>query len=140
MPAYYYWGSPLSESEFFAYTYLVTPSTLQGFAKNEGVTIDSARGVLSVAVFDCLATPGAAGVQVTLDPTDDETQSVDLSSGMATTVTESPSGILFFWNVKAGTVNVTTTPVAIGRPAGRYSVTIRAGTSTVLLAYPTPDP
>ncbi len=140
VPTYYYWGLPLSEPELFAYTDLVTPSTLQEFANAESVNIDPARGELAVAVFDCLTTPGAAGVQVKLDTADDETRSFDLSSDMAATVTESPSGTLFFWNVKAGTVNVTTTPVAIGRRSGRYSATIRAGTSTILLAYPTPNP
>ena len=140
VPSYYYWGFPLSEPDFFAYTDLVTPSTLQQLATAQGVRINPDRGELTVAVYDCLTTPGAAGVEVTLDTADSETQSVDLTSGAATSVTESPSGILFFWNVKSGQVNVTTTPVAIGRRSGKYSPTIRAGASTVLLAYPTPNP
>jgi hypothetical protein len=140
VPSYYYWGFPLSEPDFFAYTDLVTPSALQQFATAQGVSIDPARGELTVAVYDCLTTPGAAGVEVTLDTADNETQSVSLSSGVATRVTDSPSGTLFFWNVKPGVVNVTTTPVAIGRRSGKCSPTIRAGASTVLLAYPTPNP
>jgi hypothetical protein len=114
----------------------LTPDELQSNWANVNVKPDSARGTVSVAVYDC-AFAAAAGVRVTLDTADMDTQAFT-TSGFFTTTTDK-TGILVFANVPKGTVQVTATPVALGTTrSGTVAAVVHAGAVTQVLLFPTP--
>ncbi len=132
---YYYWGTPISEPQIDTYGEPLTPDELQNFWAGHNVKLDSARGVLGVAVYDC-AFSSAAGVRVDLDTMDSLTKAFTVA-GEATTTTDA-TGILVFANVPAGAVRVTATPVALGAKSGTVAAEIHAGADTTVLLFPTP--
>ncbi len=133
--SYYYWGFPLSEAQLYAYQLAYTPDELQGILASLNVTQDPNRGFVGVAVFDCDYN-GAGGVQVTLDAADAAPQAYT-PMGVETTTTDK-QGLLLFPNVPVGTVHVTATPVALGKPSGSTTVMVRKGAITTALVAPTP--
>jgi hypothetical protein len=136
-PAYYYWGSPISEAEMYSYSQVTTLAEFQQISASVNVTPDPTRGTVAVASYDCSLIGGAAaGVQVTLTTADQMTQSFT-PSGAATTITDT-TGILIFTNVPVGTFQWTITPLVLQKPSSTGSANVRAGATTTVLAFPTP--
>jgi hypothetical protein len=137
-PVYYYWGFPLSQAGMYSYAETTTLTEFLQLSATVGVTPDSNRGSVSVAVYDCAAVDGqdVSGVQVTLSTADAMTHA-NTPMGVATTITDS-SGIIIFNNVPVGNFQVTATPTALGKPSSQVSATVRAGATTEVLALVTP--
>jgi hypothetical protein len=134
-PYYYYWGYPLSESTVFSYGLLTTASELQGILAALNVMQDPARGIVSVATYDC-HWASAAGVEVTLSSADALTRGFSTAGAAATTTDQ--SGLIIFTNVPTGALQVTATPPGLGKASSSVSATVRRGTITQVLAWPTP--
>ncbi len=135
VPDYYYWGFPLSAPDLFLYGEVITPDELQEQWNVVKFTPDPSRGTVSVAVYDC-AFIGAAGVQVTLSTADGETRSFDTTGEERTTT--GANGILTFGNVPAGALQIIATPTALKTPSSKIDATVRVGTVTQVIAFPTP--
>jgi hypothetical protein len=131
-----YWGFPLVESQF-PYLGISTfnPAELQEIWSDLGVTPDPARGTLIVLAYDCrlISSPG---LQITLDPADMLTQGFS-TTGVATTTTDQ-TGIIFFSNVLAGPIQLTATPMAVGKTSSQVTVHVVPGIVTLVLVWPTP--
>jgi hypothetical protein len=136
IPYYYYWGFPLSASEFYSRADVTTPSELQGILTALNVTQDTARGIVTVVTYDCQMN-AASRVEVTLSTADALTRAFSPTTGAATTTTDQ-SGLIAFTNVLAGTVQITATPTALGTASSRVGAIVRAGSMTTVLAVPTP--
>jgi hypothetical protein len=132
---YYYWGFPISEPQIDLYGEALTPDEVQNFWAGHDVKLDSMRGVLGVSVYDCVFA-AAAGVRVNVDTADSLTKAFTVA-GEETTTTDT-TGLLVFANVPAGTVHVTTTPVALGAKSGTVDAEIHAGAETWVVVFPTP--
>jgi hypothetical protein len=138
VPFDYYWGFPFVEAQVPSiFGTVITPSELQDQWNAVGVTTDPARGTVSVYVTDCRLN-AASGVEVTLSPMDKLTQSF-ASTGASTTMT-GPDGILTFANVPAGALQITATPLALGKPSSQVNIIVQAGYLTLATMYPTPSP
>ena len=48
------------------------------------------------------------------------------------------TAVATFFNVPPGTVTVTATPLALGKPSAHASILVRAGYETVMMLHPTP--
>jgi hypothetical protein len=132
---YTYWGFPLSGSAYYIVADVVTPSELATGYDLVDVKPDTTRGTLVVVATDCQY-GFAPGVQVTLDPADPATESFS-PSGAATSATDS-SGLIFFYNVPAGLVQVTATPPGSNRASSHVSANVWSQAETIVWAFPTP--
>jgi hypothetical protein len=87
-------------------------------------------------VFDCDNIP-SPGVTLSISPADPDTKYLYFRGGSLTaTVSQTDStGVVLIGNVPvdAGTVTVTATPVALGRPSSVVQGFVRAGTITEFL-------
>jgi hypothetical protein len=132
-----FWGYPLSAPASYTLALFATPAAQQSAAQTAKIQIDTNRGLLSVVVYDCAYNP-AANVAVTLDSADTETVSRQYD-GTPSTVTDA-RGILLFWNVPAGYVEITATPMALGRRSSVVHAIVHPGEDTQVLVWPTPLP
>ena len=101
------------------------------------VTPVPSRGTVAAVAWDCLENV-APRVQITLNTADEQTQSKD-ETGAQATVTGT-GGVLYFYNVPAGPVNVTATPMALGKASSQVTASVRAGAVTTAYLAPTPNP
>jgi hypothetical protein len=135
-PYYYEWDFPITQSDFFSYGLTLTPmGAEQLFAPFNVQLDDTNRGILSVAVYDCLGNL-APGVQILLSTADGMTRSFS-PLGRETSVTDE-KGLLGFVNVPAGGVTVTATPLSLGKVSSRFTSFVRVGATTSLQMMPTP--
>jgi hypothetical protein len=113
-----------------------------------GVSWDPSRAVISMRAFDCLGNP-AAGVQVTSNTEASRTFFLSSGSSAATPVSAvtdnvtGSAGLAYFFNVPApdaGSVDVdlTATPVGLGKASSHETVAVRAGVITSVQMTPTP--
>jgi hypothetical protein len=149
VPYFGYWGYPFSQAvvnpalgpgspaaNLAAQSAQVfTPAEFAGATQYIGVTQLSGRGSIGAAVFDCLGNP-AGGVQVAIDSHDPLITVYSASDDAGTTTA---AGLAFFYNVPPGTVQVTATPVSLGRgPSSVETVIVAADTTTAVGMFPTP--
>jgi hypothetical protein len=148
VPEYFYWGFPLSQSQFVAGQVssgsargiaVTTVAEFQSLSQQIAANLDAGLGDTPLGVYavDCMHMP-AAGVKVTLSPADTQTiaiQGPSLAPGDP--ITDS-RGSLLFVNVPAGLLTVTATPMVLGRASGTVSARVRAGTTTTVVVGPTP--
>ena len=133
---------------WYFYAPIVTDGTypLQVFATSEfaallgavGATNDPLRGQLAVQVTDCTNTP-AANVELTTSTADDASTPFAIQGALpfaeAVPVTD-VSGLAGVFNLPAQTTLVTATPISLGRPSGKHTLLIRAGSLTTIRLQP----
>jgi hypothetical protein len=141
VPAFEYWGYPISEpvvtipmayaSSVGAQT--VTPAELAAFEEGDfGVMQDDANGYVSTFVHDCLGAL-SPGVEVT---SDNKQLSATYSAGEVVATTS--GGFAVFFNAPPGVITVTATPLATGKKASSYTLPVAKGTMTGIDMFPTP--
>ncbi len=137
-PALYFFGYPVSEprapiGEPYAFV-ILTSNPQPGW--------DPSLGLLNALAIDCAGGAGY-GVQFAIDLPDasgvipyyfDDNNKVDTTL-KATTPGGAPYGGGFV-NVPPGTVTITATPIALGKPSSHAQVLIRAGTLTQVFLFP----
>ncbi len=145
VPERWYWGFPLSESaleEISEAPFLsgtvspIKPVEQQELATDLGILLDPMLGLVSVDVGDCRGY-AAPNVQVT---TNVSGSSMSVVYGTSSTAQATDStGLVTFFNVPPGNVDLTAAPVALGGTASSHmSVTVRAGSITAVTMLPTP--
>jgi hypothetical protein len=144
VPYYYYWGFPLSQSQVYGARGLFTTTDLEGVYQATGVTQQPSLGVVIVSVFDCQS-QYASGVVVTLDSTDVDAGAIPSCWGEGAvmsqmTTTTDYTGAIGCENVPTGAIQLTATPIALGKPSSTVTAYVRAGAVTGVLLYPTPNP
>jgi hypothetical protein len=105
----------------------------------DGGMLDSTLGTLFVAAFDCRLAP-APGVQVSIEPKGSSTTLYQLQETYSATASATdPSGVAGFVNapVFPTTLQITVTPLALGRPSGQMPVFVRASGEAEIFALPT---
>jgi hypothetical protein len=131
--------------------YTATTVTADEFAMDVmaiGEAGDPSRAQISMRAFDCLGTP-ATGVQFASGASDAMTtiwySGVNTTTPLSepTTNATNSSGLAIVFHVPApdaGAVNVslTATPVGLGKPSSRESVSVRAGIDSIAQMTPTP--
>jgi hypothetical protein len=137
VPFYEFWGFPLSEPSFYAYGELNKPASFAQIAASVAVPLDSSRGTLAVAVYDCEENP-AAGVDVSLIPADSSTRSFTTTG--AETASTDVTGVLVFLNVPAGHVQITAAPKGLKGPSSVIGANVWAGAITQAIVLPSPLP
>jgi hypothetical protein len=131
-------AEPLSEPEvIFPQVNIEPTSAVEALYAAAGVTADPSRGVLDVGTTDCHWT-AAPHVQVHADTADAKTTAYYPSGGAydATATSTDATGQAIFLNLPAGTVNVTATPLAIGRTSSKTPTLIRAGAVSKIIVRP----
>ncbi len=114
-----YWGFPLVEAQFvYDYTEVVTPTEFQAGWEAAKVTQDPSLGTVGVVAVDCRYQP-APGVNIHLSSTNPQTQGV--STTFMPTSTTDQTGLVLFANVPTGSLTLTATPIALGRPSSHRS-------------------
>jgi len=136
LPTLAYWSFPISESTLFArpqvspalFTSTETALAYSTFGDG-GTAFDEDAGTVLVVVTDCRQS-AASGVEVTTgDPTLHAVyQSSDGGTGS--------NGYAFFFNVPPSGLQVTATPLALGRSMGTFGVFVRPGAWTLLSLGP----
>jgi hypothetical protein len=144
IPYYYYWGFPLSQPQVYGTGGLFTTTDAEGVYQGTGVTQHPNLGVVIVSVFDCQS-QYAPGVVVTLDSTDVDAGAIPScwGEGFVTsqmTTTTDYTGAIGCENVPTGAIQLTATPIALGKPSSTVTAYVRAGAVTGVLLYPTPNP
>jgi len=135
VPSLHYFVPPLATS-VKGTLFLSTPTSLQEQSASSGVILDPERGQLFVPVADC-AQKSAAGISISISPSDEKTRVVYLGSDPGRTSTDLGGGAAVL-NVKPGEVTV---EASFARTCERVAVTqvwIRKGTVTILPLPPTP--
>jgi hypothetical protein len=125
VPELLFWGFPLSEATEYNNWRFVTPVVEQELEQAAGVMQDPTRGLIEARVWDCRLNI-APGVVVTADVSDAGVSEFYGLPGTSKPPTDT-TGLVFFDNVPAGSVTLTATPVAIGRPSSQATVLVRAG-------------
>jgi hypothetical protein len=140
VPILYYWGYPLSEPNnpniSNGVEYSATPSEYQLLAGALGVTIDPTRGLIFENVSDCMFNL-APGAKVAIDVQDPAIREFYGQSNPTATETDA-TGLVLFSNVPPGPVNLTVTPVGLGKPSSKVTVQVRAGWIAAGNLWPTP--
>jgi hypothetical protein len=141
VPTLYYWGFPISAPQ-----QLFPVGIASSLAElSQTTTSDPSLGTVEFYVYDCTPNWGnAVGVQVTLEGTDAGVRPFYFQGSVPSfTATETagtsillPSG--GFLDVPPGTVTLTATPLAIGKPSSHATIEVRPGTITYVHMYPTP--
>jgi hypothetical protein len=158
LPEYAYWDFPISEA-FFTNTdapglsrtqallgdpQLVTPMAQQQDTTLLGTPQQPSRGQIGAEVFDCLGSLGGRGAQVTISSDDPVVSAfsamADAGVGRRIAETAPNNGRIYFQNVPPGSITLTATPLALGRPVSQVTVNVDAGTVTAVRMYPTPMP
>jgi hypothetical protein len=108
---------------------------------------DTNLGLLNAIAFDCDGA-AASGVQFTIDLPDasgvlryyfNSSNSMNSPTPDSTLKATTSSGALYgggFVNVPPGTVSISATPIAIGKPSSHAQVLVRAGTLTNVFLFP----
>ena len=141
-PYYYYWGYPLSQPQVYGAGGQFTTTYVEGLLQMVGVTQQPSLGILVVSVFDCQG-QYAPGVVVTLDAMDagaiHSCTGENLSSAQMSTTTDN-TGSIFCVNVPTGSIQLTATPIALGKPSSTVTAYVLGSAVTRVLLYPTPNP
>jgi hypothetical protein len=137
VPFYEFWGFPLSEPSYYSYGELTKTASLTEIATSVDVMLDSSRGTVAVAVYDCEGNP-AAGVDVSLIPHDVSTRSFTTTG--AEVATTDVTGVLVFLNAPAGHVQITAKPDALEGPSSVIGANVWAGAITQVIVLPSPLP
>jgi|HubBroStandDraft_6_1064221.scaffolds.fasta_scaffold143327_2 hypothetical protein len=137
VPYLYYWGFPLSERQWPAYYYLEAPDYFTMTNALIDVTPDPSRGYVFAVAYDCLSN-AAPGVMITAGAPDAGVQAFDIN-GTPNAPTD-VTGVIGLYNVPAGLTEVTATPLVLGRASSKVSVSVRPGTISAVLLFPTPTP
>jgi hypothetical protein len=137
----WYFSRPLTASRAFPLNVL-TVDTLDGpsglLAQFGVVPPDDTRGHLAVNTTDCQDVD-AAGVQISTDDEDSLSKPFYYSDGLLSpkaTQTDKGYALGGFFNLVAGTVTVTATPIAIGKPMGQDTLIIAPHTLTTIRMLP----
>jgi hypothetical protein len=141
-PEDFYWGFALSEphveltfngaSHPFG-VYALSGTEFDNLAKSLGVTQDPSRGVVYISPRDCRGYQ-APGVAIEISSADGATMRF---YNVTKTGTEADSaGGAAFFNVPSGSADVTITPVALGKPAAKVSVSVNKGVLDTVAAMP----
>jgi hypothetical protein len=148
---YFYWGFPLSQSQYVAGVggsassargvAIDTVADYQSLKQQIAAMLDGgleAVGDTPVGVFveDCMHQP-APGVQITFSPADTQTIALNGNLTPGDPITDGTGNRLFI-HVPEGAVTVTATPTVLGKPSGTVSARVRAGTTTTIVVGPTP--
>jgi hypothetical protein len=145
IPTLVFWNFPLSEPQANFYTPIVVVSAseldlfLSLSVPDGGVMVDTQLGIVGVTALDCL---GVQAPDVTFTMTSGagpDTRTVyvlDQPSQVGPTGTE---GTAFFFNVPAGPVTITATPVVLGQVSSVAHVYVRDGALTEVAMLPTPQ-
>jgi hypothetical protein len=146
----WYWGFPLTEpavgwmfgtpTASVSGTYVPVISAADFMALNAAAGIstpDLTRGIVGVTIFDCDLF-GAPDVQVKIGSNDPDIRLLYGTSFSATLNATDTSGEALFVNVSPGTLTLTATPNALGKPSSRVTVNVQANTFTEVLMLPTP--
>jgi hypothetical protein len=140
VPEIIFQGFPFSERvATFGGIAVGDPSLFDALVASAGVTPDPSRGLLSMGAIDCFGNP-SPGVSFTVTGVDDKSTMAYYSNGAFTTqVHETDAhgqGVVL--NVPPGTVTITATPKALGRPSSVVAVPVRAGAATFANMPPQP--
>ena len=118
-PELYFFVRPLVAPHVTVPLAVILQDQVSLLVAGEPVAVDLTRGIVSVAVHDCVS--AAAGVTLTVHPSDAETQVVYLIDGepsvTAPSTDSSGNAVIVNVPVDAGPVDVTATPVVLGRPS-----------------------
>ena len=132
---------PVSQSQIAIPIPTLPPIELTLLAAGiQGLTVDPQLGTAIVIAVDCRLSV-APGVQASLTPPGSSGPFYvinNLPSAGATAT--NPSGVVAFFNlpVVPTPLEVTLTPQALGRPAGKFAFFARAGGLSEVYAVPTP--
>jgi hypothetical protein len=142
----YYWGFPLSEPrmDFVSTTFIsnsigvLTPAEFQQYVQAVGSALDPKAGTLDVTVLDCSGSTGAGAQVMTTAPADAGAHVYYGLTGAGDAATDMTGGVEV-GPIPPGTVDVTVTPLALGKPISQaHGLVIRANAVTALIAMPTP--
>ena len=142
-PYLYYWGFPLSEPEFQladspawnVSIKVLTADELNQLGTSLGYPYDSSASLLIAFVVDCTS-HFAPGVQIATDPPSPTGMTV---YGLSRSLTATDgNGFATFAALPTGSVNVTATPLALGKVSSRQTVNVRPGWVTNVGMFPTP--
>ncbi|MFO0759133.1 MAG: hypothetical protein U0359_21755 [Byssovorax sp.] len=116
---------------------LVHPDTAEGLAKNAGVTLDPAGGIVLVRTADCTA-ERTAGASATIYPSSKETSFYVINYAVTPNATKTDtSGNAGFVNVAPGSPTITGTLGPQGMEFGKVTTLVRAGYMTFQVLRPT---
>jgi hypothetical protein len=115
-------------------------SVWPALALSGGVSVDPARGHIAIVTEDCLGNQ-AAGVTFSAKGIDAATQLLYVAGDTLNAFGPTDEkGVAFFVNVPVdvGSIDISATPVRLGRISSHASVTVRPGTLTQVSLAPTP--
>jgi hypothetical protein len=142
VPLFFFWGYPITQPRVAIgasgqTVFVETAAEARNSA--QGIVLDPTRGTLLFVVSDCACVP-ATGVDVAIDRMDSAVRRFYGTNYDFAATQTGAGGSSFggFFDVPAGTVNVTATPVSLGKVASRYTVFVEAGAVTQVMMYPTP--
>ena len=136
VPELIFWGFPLSEPTLADTigTFTTAEATPSALTSVLGVPVDlTSHALVVVSPLDC-QNVAATGVTFSVSSPDPGTQVLYVTStgGFSTDAGTSPAGLALIVNVPVGSVTVTATPRALGRPSSVVSGFTWAGTVTAL--------
>jgi hypothetical protein len=141
VPWLYYFGFPISESQYalvdvpsFSLAVKVeTPDDATQLAASVGLTYDPSAGYLIAIPTDCEFRL-TNGVQISTSPVFPAIYGLDRNSTSIDALYDFAS----FAGLPAGSIDVIATPLALGKPSSRQTVSIRSGWTTAVTMLPTP--